>query len=146
MLRTERVDVYGLLVREASATWPVWGVALFLDADLGRLITSLHMASKKSRSSRSSRSTRVRPPRCARDERNLEVSVLLDVARPHRNRKLPQPQTSAHYDKAYTDLASRGLIRWVQARLSLSADHYALTDKGRKAIAVYKDFVTKLGA
>ena len=119
------------------------------------------MASKKSRSSRSSRSTR--RSRGARHgdavdrllsghgpyyyENDRELLVLLDVARPHGRRKLPQPQDSVVYDKTYAAMDDRGFIRWVQvhpAHTSLADDHYELTDKGREAVAAYKAFVKRI--
>ena len=79
---------------------------------------------------------------------NLDVEVLLDLARPWRTRKLPPPGTSVVYDRHYSDLEHEGFLHWVQTHphhTSLTDDHYELTPRGHARVASYRQWMTNLG-
>jgi len=82
------------------------------------------------------------------DLTDQQLEVLFDVEKPHRQRKLPQPQASVAYDRAYKDLSDGGYITWKQVNAnhqSLADDHYELTAKGRDAIRERREWIRRIG-
>jgi len=80
---------------------------------------------------------------------DTDLEILLDVAKPRAKRNGHiAPGMSVVYDRHYKSLSDDGFIRWVQVHAhhqSLADDHYVLTDKGKKAVEVYRDYVRRIG-